>query len=79
MDAPVPRTACNSSRSDRDGRCDPLRDVPWEDIFKLRASAATREFCEWVQVGIDVHRFFFIRIIFIRITRLKITQKLRIL
>ena len=25
-----------------------------EDIFKLGASAAASEFCEWVQVGIDV-------------------------
>ena len=33
---------------------DHLRDVPWEDIFKLSASAAASEFCEWVQVGIDV-------------------------
>ena len=32
-----------------------MRDVPWEDIFKLSASAAAREFCEWVQVGIDVY------------------------
>ena len=32
-----------------------LRDVPWEDIFKLSASAAASEFCEWVQVGIDVY------------------------
>ena len=31
-----------------------LGDVPWEDIFKLSASAAASEFCEWVQVGIDV-------------------------
>ena len=29
-----------------------LRNVPWEDIFKLGTSAAS-EFCEWVQVGID--------------------------
>ena len=34
---------------------DHLRDVPWEDIFKLSASAAASEFCEWVQVGIDVY------------------------
>ena len=34
---------------------DHLRDVPWEDIFKLGASAATSEFCEWVQVGNDVY------------------------
>ena len=32
-----------------------LRGVPWEDIFKLGASAAAREFCEWVQVGIDLY------------------------
>ena len=25
------------------------------DIFKLRASSAASEFCEWVQVGIDVY------------------------
>ena len=30
-----------------------IRDVPWEDIFKLGASAAAHEFSEWVQVGID--------------------------
>ena len=38
-----------------DGLHDHLRDVPWEDIFKLSASAAASEFCEWVQVGIDVY------------------------
>ena len=32
-----------------------MRDIPWEDIFKLTASAAASEFCEWVQVGIDVY------------------------
>ena len=30
-----------------------FEDVPCEDIFKLGASSATREFCEWVQVEID--------------------------
>ena len=30
---------------------DHLRDVPCEDIFKLSASAAASESCEWVQVG----------------------------
>ena len=35
------------------GLRDHLRDVPSEDIFKLSASAAASEFCEWVQVGID--------------------------
>ena len=32
-----------------------MRDVPWKDIFKLGASTAASEFCEWVQVGIDVY------------------------
>ena len=31
-----------------------LRDAPWEDVFKLCASTAASEFCEWVWVGIDV-------------------------
>ena len=35
--------------------CDNLRDNPWEDIFKLSASAGASEFCEWVQVRIDVY------------------------
>ena len=34
---------------------DHLRDVPWGDVFKLSASTAASEFCEWVQVGIDVY------------------------
>ena len=38
-----------------DDLCDHLRDAPWEDIFKLSASAAAREFYEWIQVGIDVY------------------------
>ena len=38
-----------------DGHCDHLRDIPWEDIFKLSASAAVSEFCEWVQVRVDVY------------------------
>ena len=36
-----------------DRLCDHLRDVPWENIFKLCACAAASQFCEWVQVGID--------------------------
>ena len=42
------------SRADRDGLRDHLRDVLWEDIFKLGASAAS-ELCEWVQVRNDVY------------------------
>ena len=55
QDAPFHRIAYDYSRADWDGLRDHLRDVPWEDIFKLGASAATSEFCEWVQVGIDVY------------------------
>ena len=47
--------AYDYSHADWDGLCDHLREVPWEDIFKLGASAAASEFCEWVQIGIDVH------------------------
>ena len=55
QDAPFHRVAYDYSRADWDGLCDYLRDVPWEDIFKLSASATASEFCEWVQVGIDVY------------------------
>ena len=55
QDAPFHRVAYDYSRADWDGLCDHLRDVPWEDIFKLSASTAASEFCEWVQVGIDVY------------------------
>ena len=55
QDAPFHRIAYDYSHADWDGLCDHLRDVPWEDIFKLSASAATSEFCEWVQVGINVY------------------------
>ena len=55
QDTPFHRVAYDYSRADRDGLRDHLRDVPWEDIFKLSASAAASEFCEWVQVGTDVY------------------------
>ena len=54
QDAPFHRIAYDYSRADWDGLRDHLRDVPWEDIFKLSASAAASEFCEWVQVGIGI-------------------------
>ena len=47
--------AYDYSCADWDGLRDHLRDVPWEDIFKLSASAAANEFCEWVQVEIGVY------------------------
>ena len=54
-DAPFHCMAYDYSRADWDGFRDHLTDVPWEDIFKLGASAAAREFCYWVQVGIDIY------------------------
>ena len=54
-DVPFHRVAYDYSRADWDGLRDHLRDVPWEDIFKLSASAAASEFCEWIQVGSDVY------------------------
>ena len=54
-DAPFHRIAYDYSCADWDGLCDHLRDTPWEDIFRLGASAAAHEFCEWVQIGIDVY------------------------
>ena len=53
-DAPFYHKAYDYSCADWNDLCDYFRDVPWEDIFKLSASAAS-EFCEWVQVGIDAY------------------------
>ena len=38
--------AYDYSCADWDNLCDHLRDVPWEDLFKLSASAAASKFCE---------------------------------
>ena len=46
QDAPFHRIVYDYSHVDWDGLPDHLRDVPWEDIFKLGASAAASEFCE---------------------------------
>ena len=54
-DALFHRITYDYSCADWDGLHDHLRDVPWEDIFKLGASGAAIEFSEWVQVGIDVY------------------------
>ena len=53
--APFHRIAYDYFRADWAGLRDHLRDVLWEDIFKLGASAAASEFCQSVQVGIDVY------------------------
>ena len=55
MGCPFHHIAYDYSRANWHGLRDHLRDVPWEDIVKLCASAAASEFCEWVHVGIDVH------------------------
>ena len=54
-DAPIHCIACHYSRADWDSLRDHFRGAPWEDIFKLSASAAASEFCEVVQVGIDLY------------------------
>ena len=46
---------CDYHCADQDGLCDHLRDVSRENTFKPGASAAACEFCELVQVEIDVH------------------------
>ena len=48
QDAPFHRISYDYSCAGCNGRCDHLKDVSWEDIFKLGASAAVSEFCEWV-------------------------------
>ena len=55
-DAPFHFIAYDHCRAHWDGLRDHLRDVPWEDIFTLSAYAAASEFCDWVQVGIDVYK-----------------------
>ena len=45
QDAPFHRVAYDFFHADPDGG-DHLRDVPWEDIFELSASAAASKFCE---------------------------------
>ena len=47
-DAPFYCIAFDYSRADWYG-------LPWEDIFKVSSSAAASDFCEWVQVGIDLN------------------------
>ena len=55
QDVPFHCISYNYSHANWDGLHDHFRDVLWEDIFKLSASAAAREFCERIQVRIDVH------------------------
>ena len=55
QDAPFHCIVYDHSLADWNGLHDHLRDVSWENIFKLSTSAADSEFCEWVEVGIDVY------------------------
>ena len=48
QDTPFHCIVHDYSRADWDGLRDHLRDVPWEDIFKLSASTASSEFWEWI-------------------------------
>ena len=48
QDVPFHHIAYSYSCADWDSLRDHLRDVPWEDIFKLGASVAASEFCEWI-------------------------------
>ena len=56
QDALLQCIAYGYSCADWDSLCDLLRDGPLEDVSKLKliASAPASEFCEWVQVRIDV-------------------------
>ena len=54
-DALFHRITYDYSCADWDSLCNHLRDNPWEDIFKFDASASAIEFCEWLQVVIDVY------------------------
>ena len=55
MGCPVYRIAYDYVCAEWEVLCDHLRDVPREDLFKLGACAAASEFCEWIQVGVDVY------------------------
>ena len=43
------------SCADQNGLQDRFRNAPWEDIFRFSPSTTASEFCDWVQVGIDVN------------------------
>ena len=55
MGCPISSHCYVYSCADWDGLHDHLRDVPWENIFKLGAFAGASEFCEGVQIGIGVY------------------------
>ena len=55
QDAPFHGIAYDYSRADWYRHRDRLRDVQWEDTFKLSASAAASEFWERVQVAVNLY------------------------
>ena len=55
QDSPFHCIAYDYFRADWNSLRDHLRSVPCEDIFKLSASAAAREFCELGQIRIAVY------------------------
>ena len=55
MDALFYLNGYDYSRVDWDSLHDHLRDVAWKHVFKLSAPTGAHEFCEWVQVEIDVY------------------------
>ena len=48
-------SAYDYSRTDWDSLFDHLRDIPWDDLFKLGAAGAASKLCVWIQVGMDVY------------------------
>ena len=48
QDATCHCVAYDYSCADWDGPCNHLRHVPWEDTFKLSATAVTKEVCGWI-------------------------------
>ena len=55
QDASFHHIAYGYSSADCDGLCDHLRDVSWEDIFKLSVCTAASELCDWVPVEIELY------------------------
>ena len=53
-DSPYHRTLYSFHRGDWDSFRDFLRDMPWNDIFKLSADECAKEVVSWLQEGIDV-------------------------
>ena len=53
--APFHCTFYDYPHADWDALYDHLRDVPWEDVFKVGCFVAAAKFCEWFPVALDVY------------------------